>query len=211
MNNQLPDVSFWTENATTNNPLLKQIEGKKELTTIKKKADQGNYFPTVAMMGTYNIVDKNYSPYMPDWLVGVGVKWTVFDGFDRKHKIKADEAIISQVGFAEQKANADLKAYIIKLSQELETQREQKTELDNTLELANEYASSTEKAFSEGLANSTAVVEAHSKVAQVKALRLKTLYEYDVTLAKLFQTAGIPGEFFGYATGNNTIFESITE
>ena len=211
MNNQLPDVSFWTENASSNNPLLKQIEGKKELTTIKKKADEGNYFPTVAMMGTYNIVDKNYSPYMPDWLVGVGVKWTVFDGFDRKHKIKADEAIISQVDFAEQKANADLKAYIIKLSQELETQREQKTDLDNTLELTNEYASSTEKAFSEGLANSTAVVEAHSKVAQVKALRLKTLYEYDVTLAKLFQTAGIPGEFFAYATGNNTIYESITE
>lgn len=211
INNQLPDVSFWTGNATTNNPLLKQIEGKKELTTIKKKADQGNYYPIVAMMGTYNIVDKNYSAYMPDWLVGVGVKWTVFDGLDRRHKIKADEAIISQVDFAGQKAQTDLKAYIIKLAQELETQREQKTELDNTLELANEYASSTEKAFSEGLANSTSVVEAHSKVAQVKALRLKTLYDYDVTLAKLFQTAGIPGEFFSYTTGNNTIYESITE
>lgn len=211
INNQLPDVSYWTGNATSNNPLLKQIEGKKELTTIKKKADQGNYYPTVAMMGTYNIVDKNYSAYMPDWLVGVGVKWTVFDGLDRRHKLKADEAIISQVDFAEQKAHNDLKAYIFKLSQELETQREQKTELDNTLELANEYASSTEKAFSEGLVNSTSVVEAHSKVAQVKALRLKTLYDYDVTLARLFQTAGIPGEFFSYASGNNTIYESITE
>jgi outer membrane protein TolC len=211
INNQIPDVSFWTENATSNNPLLKQIEGKKTLTNIKKKADQGNYYPTVAMMGTYNIADKNYSPYMPDWLVGVGVRWTVFDGLDRRHKIKADEAIISQVDYAGQKANNDLKAYIIKLSQELETQLEQKTELDNTLELANEYASSTEKAFSEGLANSTAVVEAHSKVAQVKALRLKVLYEYDVTLAKLFTTAGIPGEFFSYTAGNNTVYESITE
>lgn len=211
INNQLPDVSFWTENAVSNNPQLKQIEGKKELTTIKKKADQGNYYPSVAMMGTYNIVDKNYSPYLPDWLVGVGVKWTVFDGLDRKHKINADEALISQVDYAGQKAHTDLKAYIIKLTQELETQKEQKTELDNTLELANEYTLSTEKAFSEGLANSTAVVEAHSKVAQVKALRLKTLYEYDVTLAKLFQTAGIPGEFFAYASGNNTIYESIKE
>lgn len=211
INNEIPDISYWTESATLYNPQLKQIEGKKELTNIKKKADQGNYFPSVAMMGTYNLVDKNYSPYLPDWLVGVGVKWTVFDGLDRKHKINADEAIMSQVGYAEQKAHTDLKAYIIKLTQELEGQKEQKTELDNTLDLANEYASSTEKAFSEGLVNSTSVVDAHSKVAQVKALRLKVLYDYDVTLAKLFQTAGIPGEFFSYTTGSNTYYESFTE
>jgi outer membrane protein TolC len=211
INNEIPEVSYWTQSATLYNPQLKQIEGKKELTNIKKKADQGNYFPSVAMMGTYNLVDKNYSPYLPEWLVGVGVKWTVFDGLDRKHKINADEAIMSQVGYAEQKAHTDLKAYIIKLTQELEDQKEQKTELDNTLELANEYASSTEKAFSEGLVNSTSVVEAHSKVAQVKALRLKLLYDYDVTLAKLFQTAGIPGEFFSYTTGSNTFYESFTE
>ena len=211
INNELPEVSYWTESATLYNPLLKQIEGKKELTNIKKKADQGNYFPSVAMMGTYNLVDKNYSTYLPEWLVGVGVKWTVFDGLDRKHKISADEAIISQVGYAEQKAHTELKAFIIKLSEELEAQKEQKSELDNTLELANEYASSTEKAFGEGLANSTSVVEAHSKVAQVKALRLKVLYDYDVTLARLFQTSGIPDEFFGYASGSNTVYESITE
>ena len=211
INTELPPISYWTDNAFLYNPLLKQIESKQELTTIKKKADQGDYFPTVAMMGTYNLADKNYSPYLPDWLVGVGVKWTVFDGLDRKNKIKADEAMRSQVGYAKEKAHADLRAFIIKLSEELEGQKEQKTELDSTLELATEYAASTEKAFNEGLANSTSVVEAHSKVAQVKALRLKVLYDYDVTLAKLFQTAGIPGEYFTYTSGNNTEYETIEE
>lgn len=209
MNTDLPETYYWLSNAELHNPLLQQIEGKKELSSIKKKADQGDYFPTVAMMGTYNLADKNYSPYMPDWLVGVGLKWTVFDGLDRQNKIKADEALKLQATFAGEKARADIKAYIVKLTEELEGQKEQKTELDSTLELANEYASSIEQAFNEGLATSTSVVEAHSKVAQVKALRLKVLYDYDVTLARLFQIAGIPEEYFSYTSGNNTITGSI--
>ncbi|HPE75934.1 MAG TPA: TolC family protein [Draconibacterium sp.] len=210
INRELPNLSHWVENAYTDNPQLKQIEQKGELVDIKNQMDKGSYLPTIAMMGNYNIADKNLSPYIPDWLVGVGMKWTVFEGLGRKNKIKAGETMRSQVDYAEQKAQADLKAYLTKLYQELQIQMEQKNELEGTLELALEYAASTEKAFNEGLSTSTAVVEARTKVTQVKAMVLKLFYDYDVTLATLLQISGAPAEYLQYCEGENTIAESLT-
>ena len=114
-----------------------------------------------------------------------------------------------QVNFAEEKAHDDLQAYLTKLYNELHNQLAQIEELDNTLELATEYAVSTSKAFKEGFANSTAVVDAQSKLAQVKALRLKAFYQYDVTLAALLQVTGVPEQFINYSTGKNVLFESL--
>jgi len=209
INKELSDLSYWVEKAKSANPQLKQIEGKRELVEIKHKVEKQEYLPTIAMMGNYNIVDKDLSPYMPDWLVGVGMKWTVFNGMARKNNIKASETLNSQVDFAEQKAHNDLEAYLSKLYQELQMQMEQKTELETTLELAEEYLRSTEKAFSEGFATSTSVVDAYTKVAQVKTLRLKVLYEYDVALASFLQTAGIPEEYITFCNGENTLTDSL--
>ena len=209
INKELSGLAEWISKAKQENPMLKQIQGKKELVNIQHKVEKRNYLPSVAMMGNYNLVDKNLSPYMPDWLVGVGMKWTLFDGMSRNNKVHASETLHNQVQFAEQKAHSDLKAYLTKLYQELHMQMEQKTELESTLELANEYAASTEKAFNEGFATSTSVVEAYTKVAQVKALRLKVLYDYDVALARFLQASGIPGEFTSYCSGENAVLESL--
>ena len=209
INKKLDGLSGWISKAKQENPMLKQIQGKKELVNIQHKVEKRDYLPSVAAMGNYNLVDKNLSPYMPDWLVGVGMKWTLFEGMSRNNKIHASETLHNQVEFAEQKAHSDLEAYLTKLYQELHMQMEQKTELETTLELASEYAASTEKAFNEGFATSTSVVEAYTKVAQVKALRLKVLYDYDVALARFLQATGTPEDFTSYCRGENSILESL--
>lgn len=209
INKNLDELSVWIARAKNENPQLRQIEGKKQLVEIKHKVEKRDYLPTIAMMGNYNIADKNLSPYLPDWLVGVGMKWTLFDGMSRNHQVHVSETMQNQVMYAEQKANNDLEAYITKLYQELHMQIEQKNELETTLTLAQEYAASTDKAFNEGFATSTTVVEAHTKVAQVKALRLKVMYDYDVQLALFLQMTGVPGEFTAFCSGENTISESL--
>ncbi len=211
INKELSDVSFWINKAYDENPQLKQIAGKKDLVDIKNRVNKGSYLPNIAMLGTYNLADKNLSPYVPDWMVGVGLKWSLFEGMGRQNTLKASKTMESQVNYANQKAHEDIKAYLTKLYEKLQMQIEQKNELESTLELAIEYSESTQKAFNEGLATSTSVVEAYTKVAQVKALRLKVFYDYDVTLATLLQTAGVPEQYIQFCAGNNTIVESLTK
>jgi outer membrane protein TolC len=209
INTELTDLASWIDKAQELNPQLKQIQGKKELVEINHKVEKSEYLPTIAAMGNYNVVDVDYSEYLPDWVVGVGMQWTLFDGMSRKNNIRASETMNNQVEFAEQKANTDLKAYLVKLFQELQMQMEQKTELETTLELANEYCSSTKKAFNEGFATSTNVVEANTKVLQVKTKRLKVLYDYDVALAYFLQTVGVPEQYTDFSKGENSISESL--
>ena len=200
INESVPDVEYWIDEAKINNPLLKQIEGKREMAQIKQKVDKGSYLPSVAVMGTYNLAEKNLSPYVPEWMVGIGVKWDIFKGMGRKNTIKASENLIEQVDFAQKKALSDIEIYITKLYHELQMQMEQRDQLEQTLAMVEEYRESTEEAFNEGLATSIMVVDANTKVAQVEALRLKSFYEYDVCLARLLQIVGSPNQFLNYCT-----------
>ncbi len=209
INKELTGLAAWIDRAIELNPQLKQIQGKKQLLEINHKVEKSEYLPTIAALGNYNLVDYDYSEYLPNWEVGIGLQWTLFDGMSRKNDIRASETMNHQVEFAEQKANNDLKAYLVKLFNELQMQMEQKTELETTLELANEYCSSTEKAFNEGFATSTNVVEANTKVMQVKTKRLKVLYDYDVALAQFLQTAGVPDQYAQFSKGENVITESL--
>ncbi len=209
INKELPTLDDWLNSTFESNPQLKQIEYKKELVNIKSSVNKGAYLPTVALIGTYNLADYNLSPYVPQWMVGAGVSWSIFNGMARNKQIKADKSLSNQVVFAEEKAHDDLTAYITKLYNELDNELFQINELKNTLDLATEYCNSTEKAFSEGFVNSTSVVEAQSKLAQVKALRLKSFYQYDITLAALLQISGTPDSYINYCNGENTIVESI--
>ena len=127
----------------------------------------------------------------------------------RENNRRARGTFHKPVKCAEQKANNELEAYLVKLYNELQMQMEQKSELETTLELANEYRQSTEKAFNEGLATSTDVVEANTKVLQVKTLRLSVLYNYDVGLANFLQTAGVPEQYINFSSGDNTVTESL--
>ena len=209
INKELPDANYFLKIALESNPKLNQIEGKSKLVDIKHNVGKGDYLPSAALFGTYTFADYNKSAYTPDWIVGVGVKWTIFDGLSRNNELRKTNEMKAQVNEAREKAHNDISVYINKLHQELLMQLEQVSYLDKTLELVNEYCTSTEKAFAQGLATSTSVVDAHTKVAQVKLLRLKVFYDYDTTLAKLIQTAGIPEQYLIYYAGENTIIESL--
>ncbi len=209
INKEIPALSAWIDDTYKSNPLLKQIDYKRELTSIKTNVSKGAYLPNIALMGTYNIADYQLSEYTPQWIVGAGLTWTLFDGMSRQKDIKANKMLTEQVDFAHEKANDEFTAYITKLYNELNNKLQEIAELENTLALAQEFCESTEKAFNEGFKNSTDVAQAESKLAQVKALRLKTFYGYDVTLATLLQVSGSPEDFLLYSSGNNTITESI--
>ena len=47
-------------------------------------------------MGTYDIANKDLSEMVPEYVVGIGVSWTVFDGAARYRNVKAAKLRESQ-------------------------------------------------------------------------------------------------------------------
>lgn len=196
----IESVEYFIDIAATKNPSLLIVESKKELATVNHKVQMAEYLPAVAVQGMYDIANKDLSPYAPEWMVGVGLKWTLFDGTARYRKVKAATAKTNQVEEIQAKAQTDVSTLIIKLYNELNGYREQLVALDTARTFAEEYLRVREKAFHEEMNNATEVVDARMALAQVSIERLQAMYGYDLTLAKLLQYAGIPEEFPSYKT-----------
>ncbi|MDP4184249.1 MAG: TolC family protein [Bacteroidota bacterium] len=201
---------YFKQLALKNNPLLSQVAIKKELAHQGARAETANYFPTLAVIGTYDIVNKDLSPYMPDWMVGVGLRWTVFDGASRSKKVKAAQYVEDQVREAELKAKDDIRTVIEKLHQELMMDVEQLHQLETSYQFAEEYLRVREKAFREGMSNSTEVVDARLNLAKVKMERLQVAYQFDVALAKILEFSGISEQYVAYQNRAGAVQTSYT-
>jgi outer membrane protein TolC len=184
--------------AKSNNPLLNQVEIKRQLSVQGYRAEKANYYPTIALQGMYNIADKDLSPYAPDWVVGIGLKWTLFDWTSRFNKVKAASLQTKQVEEVQEKAKADVGTLIDKLYHELNMYHQQLIELESAQKYSEEYVTALDKEFHQDITNSVDVVDARLALAKVRVERLEVLYNYDLTLAKMLEMAGIPQNFSTY-------------
>ncbi len=200
---------FFINLALQNNPLLQQVDSKRELAATGVKLEKSNYLPSMALTGTYTLAQKDLSPYVPQWMVGLGLNWSLFEGNSRNRKLQAARFKVDQVDEAGLKAEEDIKTIIRKLHQQLGMEVEQLDELDKTLEFAQTYVDSRNKAFHEGLSTSTELVDANLLLAKVKIERLQALYSYDVTLATLLQVCGSPEMFVQYQASDQAITEAL--
>ncbi len=194
----IENVDYFYERAVAKSPLLAQINKKKELAGEGYKAERSGLFPTVAVTGVYDIANKDLSPYLPGYMVGIGMKWNLFEGFSQQKKIQALGFQKMQAEDYYQKASSDVHSAINKHYQELNMYREQLRMLDAAMDLANEYFRIRNKAFGEGMATSTQVADASLLLAKARIDRLQAMYGYDLSLSKLLYYAGITDQFVNY-------------
>jgi len=191
-------LAYFQSLAASHNPLLDQIESKKELARQACKAEQAAYFPAVLVQGAYNLADKNLSPYMPGWEAGVGLKWNLFDGLSKYAKVRAARLQVEEAGEFGQKSQSDISTLVEKKYREIRMYHDQLAELAEARNYAEEYLRTCESEFRHEMSQSTRVVDARLALAQVNTERLQAMYHYDTALAKLLEYSGIPGDFPSY-------------
>ena len=194
----LENVDYFYARALEKSPLLAQVNKKKELAGEGYKAEKSGLYPTIALTGMYDIANKDLSPYLPGYVLGIGMKWNLFEGMSQQRRIQAVNFQKMQAEDYYQKASSDIHSAINKHYQELNMYREQLRMLDAAMDLAIEYFRVRNKAFSEGMATSTQVADASLLLAKARIDRLQAMYGYDVSLSKLLYYAGITDQFVNY-------------
>ncbi len=191
-------LSYYQDLALANSPLLGQISAKRNLVEQKVKAEQSKYIPNVAVIGGANLIDYQLTSLAPKWYLGVGVNFSLFDGFGRSNKIKAAKSQALQVDSYYNKASDDIQMAVQKLYQSMEKALDEYESLTTTESFANEYLDARQKAFNNGLATSTDVVDAQLNLEKVRIAKLQSAYAYDVALASLLQYCGVSNTFSEY-------------
>jgi len=184
-------LNNYIEMARQSNPVFGQLEQKKLLANQAITKERSEYFPDIALMGSYDIYRYNMTDLLPNWYVGIGLKMNIFDGLAKQNKIRATKIQHQQIETAEQKIALDISTGITKVYQQMEQVVEQYQSDEVSLKFAQEYLRIREKGFREGFATSSDVVDANMNLSKVKIEQLKSVYEYNVALAMLLELGGV--------------------
>ncbi|SKB77332.1 Outer membrane protein TolC [Salegentibacter holothuriorum] len=76
---QLSAISS-TGSAAEKRAEIQALEEAEKAVTYKSKMEKSNFIPKLALKGHYEFLEDDLSLLDPQWYVGVGIKWNVFDG-----------------------------------------------------------------------------------------------------------------------------------
>ncbi len=169
---------------------LKLIDDNFKLAKIGEKIETSDYFPKIAAFGKQSLWKDNLSFAKTNWIVGIGAEWTIFDGFQRNHKIKASKYKVSQVQEIEKQARLNLATYTEKIYNEMQKQQEQYESLNADEIFAEKLKFMRTRAFEEGTGTSMEVIDATLKLTEIKLHKIEALYHYNVAYGELMVQLG---------------------
>jgi len=151
--------------------------------------------PQAFAFGEYNFDHGDALPTEPDWVVGVGVRYTLLSNIDRRKTVDAAREHEMATADAAREARKAIVTETVRAYDLVETARRSFLLLDSSIAAAEENLRVQEVSFREGEATTAAVIDAHSALDLARAQRISTAYEYDLSLAALLAASSRLGEF----------------
>lgn len=199
INKELPPREEFIQTVQTGNYQLNLLRMQKQIAKQQVRIDQSSYMPSIALFGKQTLYSHGIqSNLVPRTMIGVGFTWNLFDGLDREKRIRQSKLTSQSLALGQAKAKDDLAVSVDKLYSQMQKAQDNVSALNTTIELSEELVRMRKKAFAEGMATSTEVVDAETLLSQVKVARLAAYYEYDVALMNLLALCGTPERFKRY-------------
>ncbi len=205
------EMSYYKKKASELNPVLAQLRANQTIAHQAYMKELARYSPDIFAFGSKNLVYKNLSETTPEWYVGVGATFTLFDGMSRYNNLQAAGNLEKKVDEAIAQANKDIDTLVEKSYNELLKDMEQIETLEKAIEFAREYLRVREASFASGFGTSIDVVDARLNLSKVEIERLNSMYEFDISLASLLEVSGLSDEYIKYMYGAKTEKDILTQ
>ena len=194
----LPSLEDFQAKALSN-PIINFIDSKKDLSKANESAQKADFLPTFYLFASHELYKHDLTILEPDWAVGVGFNWNIFEGGQTYHKTKAAKELTQKV--------EDLKAQQIKdISTGIEyyykkMQNAQKTydALQEELSFTEAFYKARQLGFKAGTATSLEVNMAMTQWQKSQLENLKAQYDFVTSLASILNLSGQTELFNKYA------------
>jgi outer membrane protein TolC len=175
------------------------------LAALREQARQGvrsaraELLPSISVFGTHELFEGRLnSTADPKWIVGVGARWELFDGFGRVNRLRSARHLEEAVGFEHQRAKDEVATLVQQRYDEYESALEQYQSLGTTVALAQESLRSERKAYEAAVGTTLDVIDAELSLSRAQVDRLTALYDLDLALARLLEASGQSDRFLEY-------------
>lgn len=211
INDTIPPQLYFQSLIDGNNYIVNGLRLQESIATNQLKIGRTGYIPNIALFAKHTFYANGIpSNLVPRSFVGVGFTWNIFDGLDREKNIQRAKIARQSLELGREKAVSELGVAVDKLYSQLQDAHDNVKALDATIALSKELVRMRKKSFQEGMATSTEVTDAETMLSKVRIAYLLAYYQYDVSLANLLATCGIPDAFGEYSRTGKTeefIFE----
>ncbi len=184
------EAEYYENIAYSNNITLKDMQQKKEMLNQKKRAIRGNFLPTVAAFGKYEIYKDNLTMFEPEWVAGLNARLDIFKGGEDYDEYKAYSKQVEVLDLYIQNANKMIDTAVKKYHHEAEAALEQYESLKSSQDLTEENLNLYKKSFKEGLATSIEVIDAELALEKVRLEQSQALFDFNVAYAHLIDICG---------------------
>jgi len=82
------DIKRLMAEASTKRPELRAALAKVEADRARLNTAKARYWPQVTLNTDYGWRDRTFVPTRTEWSLGVGISWSLFDGFNREYSIR---------------------------------------------------------------------------------------------------------------------------
>lgn len=196
---ELESRNVFAAAADSGNPTLARLAALREQAHQGVRAARGELLPSVEVFGTHELfAGRLNSTTDPKWIVGVGARWELFDGFARLNRLRSARHQEDAVGYAHERAKDEVATLVQQRYDEYASALEQYQSLETTIALAEESVRSERKAYESAVGTSLDVIDAELALSRAQVDRLTALYDLDVALARLLEASGQSDRFLDY-------------
>jgi len=178
-----------------NQSAFKILDTQTALIQQKETINKSMFMPEVGAFANFSFFRNEYPVVMPPAVVGLQLKWNIFNGFSDYNRTKSNQYAYREIKYARKNADKEIQYWMSKSYAEAENFNRQYLKSAPTEKLAKKSLDIMHKRFTEGLGISTDVLDAQLLYAATKTERQMSLYLYYMALNQLYMAAGVPEKF----------------
>ncbi len=202
INESLPDIMYFKDLIAKNNYLVSGIDIQSSIQKNQIKIANSAYLPNIEVFGKQTLyahgIPKNLAPRT---MIGVGFSWNIFDGMNRENQIRQARIQHVVLDAEREKIVDEITLAVDKFYNQTQTALDNAAALKSTVEMSRELVRSRQRAFAEGMATSTEVIDAELMLSKVRIATLLAYYQFDSGLINLLSVCGVPDTFDRYSLG----------
>ena len=200
-------LKSWQDKALGASPVLKSVVAQRRQAEQGVTAAKAAWQPQIYAFANYNMIKHYLTIPEPDWIAGIGLKFTLWDNKDRNASIAAANSLVTKAQAAHDEARNRIQTAVQTAYLKSNEAREAYRLTDSTLSLAKENLRLREKGFSEGLSTADEVNDARTKLLAAEIARRVAAYRFVVAWAMLNAACGDMNAFEQSVTRQTNIFE----
>lgn len=198
LSHPLPPVQDYLDKAEAQHPALRQARAAHETARHGTELAQAAQKPTVFAFGSINLNRRHELLTEPDWIVGVGMRYTLWPQVDRSSNEAAAQAREEAAEAATRETWVQIQTGIHQSWQMTEAARREFLSLASSIRSAQESLRVQEISFREGVGTMSELIDARNALAQARTERASVAYKYDLSLASLLLASGQGEQFQDY-------------